>query len=450
MYRLLIVDDEPGIVNGLVQLFQENTQFELDVCKAYSAKEAVEIAKKKKLDILLSDIRMPQKNGLQLIDEITFYWPLCRIIFLSGYSDFDYIHEALRKNVDDYILKTEGVGPIFEAVKQASKKLDEENRRRIQEEKARMHFQIVEPFLKDELVRRVLEGEPMRSLRNEPRYEDVDFCISIDQPAFLLIGSIGRLEDATSRGLLESVQRTFDNYLPATIAREQAILGNDLLVWLLQPEEVLLSRFQAAETAIESQWNAVKVYMKGILEQVQNDCELRLGVFVSFGISGNPICIWDRIRDQYECLRSMLKNRVSAGQNMVMIDLEGSSMDEESLYECGGMRQEDVKSLVIDQIHTYVHEHLSGDISLTSIAEKVHFNPSYLSRFYKQMTGSNLLEYIHMMRLEEAIRLMEHTNLKLNEIAVRVGFDSHSYFTTFFKRKKGISPQEYRNNKTNE
>ncbi|MGV2787817.1 response regulator, partial [Clostridium perfringens] len=149
-----IVDDEPVIVNGLVQLFQEQTQLELDVCKAYSAKEALEIARRVKLDILVSDIRMPQKNGLQLIDEITYYWPHCRIIFLTGYSEFDYVHEALRKNVDNYILKTEGIDPIFQAVQVASSKLDEENRRRIQAEKAKVHFQIAEPLLKRELIRK--------------------------------------------------------------------------------------------------------------------------------------------------------------------------------------------------------------------------------------------------------------------------------------------------------
>lgn len=58
MYRLLIVDDEPVIVNGLVQLFQDNSEFELDIRKAYSSSEALEIAKKTKLDILVSDIRI--------------------------------------------------------------------------------------------------------------------------------------------------------------------------------------------------------------------------------------------------------------------------------------------------------------------------------------------------------------------------------------------------------
>ena len=56
-----------------------------------------------------------------------------------------------------------------------------------------------------------------------------------------------------------------------------------------------------------------------------------------------------------------------------------------------------------------------------------------------------VITYIQTKRLEGAIRLMQDTNLKLNEIATRVGFDSPSYFTTFFKKKMGVSPQEYRN-----
>ncbi|KHF32951.1 putative response regulatory protein [Paenibacillus sp. P1XP2] len=179
MYRLLIVDDEPVIVNGLIQLFQENTEFELDVCKAYSAVEALNIAKKMKLDILVSDIRMPQKSGLQLVDDIAYYWPHCRIIFLTGYSEFDYVQEALRKRADNYILKTEGIEPIFGAVKAACQKLDEENRRRIREEKAKMHFQIAAPVLKNELVGRLLKGESAAALLSDPRYEELDFRIRV-------------------------------------------------------------------------------------------------------------------------------------------------------------------------------------------------------------------------------------------------------------------------------
>ncbi|OIB00942.1 DNA-binding response regulator [Paenibacillus sp. LC231] len=445
MYRLLIVDDEPVIVNGLVQLFQEHTQLELDVCKAYSAKEALEIAMRVKLDILVSDIRMPHKNGLQLIDEITYYWPHCRIIFLTGYSEFDYVHEALRKNVDNYILKTEGIDPIFQAVQEASSKLDEENRRRIQAEKAKVHFQIAEPLLKRELIRKVLKGEPVHRLLSEPRYEEVEFRIDVDQPAFFILGRISGAAETKTKDVAQAVQMTFINDLPSSFTCEHAVLDDALQVWLLQPDAELRNRFRGDEPEYELHWHRFISYMKGILELVQNECEELLGVHVSFGISGNLLHKWDTSGQQLDVIQSMLQCRAALGQNMVIVDIEKAKELEDNVREYDRYKQDDMKFDVIDQIHNYILEHLSGDVSLTAIAEEVHFNPSYLSRYYKQLTGHNLLEYIQAKKLEGALHLMLHTNMKLQEIATRLGFESPSYFTTFFKKKMGVSPQEYRN-----
>lgn len=83
-------------------------------------------------------------------------------------------------------------------------------------------------------------------------------------------------------------------------------------------------------------------------------------------------------------------------------------------------------------------------MSLTVISEKVHINPSYLSRYYKQITGRNLIEYIQSTKLAAAIAILANPQLKLNEIAAKLGFDSPSYFTTFFKKMTGTSPQEFR------
>ncbi|OZB98353.1 response regulator [Paenibacillus sp. XY044] len=444
MYRLLIVDDEPVIVNGLIQLFQENTEFELDVCKAYSAAEALNTAKKMKLDILVSDIRMPQKTGLQLVDEIAYYWPHCRIIFLTGYSEFDYVQAALRKSADNYILKTEGIDPIFRAVAEACHKLDEENCRRVREEKANMHFQIAAPVLKNERVRRMLKGESAASLLTDPRYEELDFRLNTEEPSFLVIGSLDNIEDLKAQEALESVQRAFNNNLPDSIAYEPSVTDEHRVAWLLQPQAELLGRFQHPDPEAPA-WKGFMAYMKGILELVQNECERLLGASVSFGVSGDLSKGWETIQDQYNALLGALESRASLGQKMIVIDIEQAH--QKSSLDPRQMKQEDMKSWVINQIQNFIQHHLSGDVSLTAIAEHVHFNPSYLSRYYKQMTGQNLQEYIQSKKLESALHLMQHTNLKLIDIAARVGFDSHSYFTTFFKKKMGISPQEYRNSK---
>ncbi|MFB9327968.1 response regulator [Paenibacillus aurantiacus] len=443
MYRLLIVDDEPAIVNGLVQLFQQNKDMELDVCKAYSASEAIEIARKTKLDILISDIRMPQKDGLQLVDEVIYYWPSCRVIFLTGYSEFDYILEAIRKNVQNYILKTEGIEPVFHEVKKAIAKIEESNRYRLEQEKAQMYMQIAEPFMKKELMERMLGGEPLPSLLAQTRYAELDFQIAPSRPFFFLVGQAERLEIHKIKAL-HAVQRIFDNHAPASIACEKVIYDGSVLVWLIQPAEELWHRFDGKPSGAESKEQGFVAYMKGILELVQNECEEVLDAAVSFGISGSLSGKIDNIHHQVEAARAMIRNRTMLGQKMVIVDLEKTSGSEAARLIGVGMRPDDGKKALIDHIHHYIHEHLADDVSLTAIADEMNFNPSYLSRYYKQITGHNLFDYIQSTKIKVAIHLMKTTSLKLNEIAARAGFDSPSYFTTFFKKMTGQSPQEYR------
>lgn len=444
MYRLLIVDDEPVIVNGLYQLFHENPAFELDIRKAYSSGEALEIAKKTKLDILVSDIRMPQKSGLQLVDEIVHYWPSCRIIFLTGYSEFDYVYEAIKKNVENYILKTEGIQPVFEAVQKAVGKLEEEHQRKMQQEAARRHLEMAEPFLKTELIEAMLNGEPLPALLRGERYANVDFQIAADRPCFVLAGLADRPE-ARPLPALQSVQRIADGHLPGSFAVERAICGGHTLVWLLQPDAPWLARFEGGGPGAPRDGQAVAAYMKGILEQIQNECERMLDMSVSFGITGDLTGHWDTVRDRVETLRALIRERILLGQNMVVVDLAQTSGYHAALYVGGGMKQEEFKALLVEQIHRYVRDNLTGDLSLTAIAEAMHFNPSYLSRYYKQLTGRNLIEHIQSEKLSATLELMTSTSLKLSDIAVRAGFDSYSYFTTFFKKMTGQTPQEYRN-----
>lgn len=111
------------------------------------------------------------------------------------------------------------------------------------------------------------------------------------------------------------------------------------------------------------------------------------------------------------------------------------------------LRDNDGESSAITAIHQikqYIAEHMNEDLSLARLAERVYFNPSYLSRLFKQITGTNLLSYINEIRLEKAMELLKNNDLKIHEIAVAVGYESASYFTQFFKRTLKISPQEYR------
>ena len=83
MYRILIVDDEPMIVEGLSTLLEERNPWELEVQKACLATQALE--NRQRIDILLTDIRMPVIDGLELMRRVRVNWPDCRILCLSAF-----------------------------------------------------------------------------------------------------------------------------------------------------------------------------------------------------------------------------------------------------------------------------------------------------------------------------------------------------------------------------
>ncbi|UJF31407.1 response regulator [Paenibacillus hexagrammi] len=95
MYRMLIVDDEEIITDGLFGVFSQ-LNLGLDVYKAYSGLEALDLMRSTRVDIVLSDIRMPGMDGLKLMQTIRSNWEHCKIIFLTGYNDFDYIYQAIQ------------------------------------------------------------------------------------------------------------------------------------------------------------------------------------------------------------------------------------------------------------------------------------------------------------------------------------------------------------------
>lgn len=98
---------------------------------------------------------------------------------------------------------------------------------------------------------------------------------------------------------------------------------------------------------------------------------------------------------------------------------------------------------LISKISAYIRDNYAKKITLDEIAESVHANRSYLSRFYKQRTGRNLFDEINDMRVEKAREYIKEGRYKIYEIAGRTGFDDNAYFSRVFKKYTGMSPKEY-------
>ena len=160
----------------------------------------------------------------------------------------------------------------------------------------------------------------------------------------------------------------------------------------------------------------------------------------------------------YEYLRACLK----AGANDYLL----KPIDKEDLFET-------VKSLMSGKHHTdkfsldtssdeqgvqhhyinivlkYMEENYGTNISLEKAAEVVGLNPVYLSYLFKKIKKYNYSEYLNEIRLKKAEELLIDSTLKIGEISEKVGYKDARYFSSLFKKKTGMSPNEYRNKKGN-
>ncbi|MEH7235041.1 response regulator transcription factor [Bacillus sp. JJ1562] len=102
----------------------------------------------------------------------------------------------------------------------------------------------------------------------------------------------------------------------------------------------------------------------------------------------------------------------------------------------------------INRVLLYIDHSLAKDVSLAEAAEKANLSTSYFCKLFKKETGTNFSDYIVNIRLQEAARLLEHTSLRVSEIAKRMGYSDLPYFSNCFKKQNGMTPSQYRKIKT--
>lgn len=102
----------------------------------------------------------------------------------------------------------------------------------------------------------------------------------------------------------------------------------------------------------------------------------------------------------------------------------------------------------ISEIVQYINTHYSNSLSLAKIADIFYISPYYLSRVFKEVTGFNLVEYLNLVRVREAQKLLQNSNAKIIDIAQMVGFGSVAHFGRVFKQITSLSPSSYRKYKT--
>ena len=129
MYSIIIVEDEYLVRQGIASLV-DYEQFGMQViAQAENGREAWQKFQENPADILLTDINMPQMNGLELAKLVRDQAPKCHIVFLTGYDDFDYARTAIKLGADDYLLKPFSKDDVEEMLAKVQTKLDKERKK---------------------------------------------------------------------------------------------------------------------------------------------------------------------------------------------------------------------------------------------------------------------------------------------------------------------------------
>lgn len=111
MIRLLIVDDERLEREGVKYLLAQE-EGEWKIYEASNGKDALQILREEEIDLLLTDIKMPHMDGLELTSRVRELYPELPVVIFSGYSDFAFAQEAMRYGVTEYVLKPVDPGRV--------------------------------------------------------------------------------------------------------------------------------------------------------------------------------------------------------------------------------------------------------------------------------------------------------------------------------------------------
>ena len=305
MYKLLICDDEEYIVDGMMEILSAIPTLQLEIYKAYSGKEALHQLHRTRIDIVMTDIRMPGMDGLELMARIRETWPHCRIIFLTGYDEFDYVYQANRHSGVRYLLKAEAHEKVVAAIREAVADIERDIRIENLVGTATKRMNQARGLFQREYLLRLLAGDEMAKADVE-QFEQFGIPFHVDLPVHMVVGTLHNL--VKERTYRERIQKL---YSLRTLA-ELHLQDRAKVVPLLDDMNRFVLFLQVGPDVRDAE-----TYLRGKLELVQEACRASLGFSISFAASADA-CPWERIPDTFDHLCHQLQCRMGPETELIM------------------------------------------------------------------------------------------------------------------------------------
>lgn len=490
MYKLIIADDEKNIVEGICNFVNWNDMGYEIVFKANDGSEVIDYLKNNTVDVILTDIVMISVSGLDVAEYVYKNKIDTNVVILSGYGEFEYAQKAISYGVSSYVLKPTSPTELHKVFSELKIKLDEKSSLKQDTELMRkqLFLEICVGIIKkpDKIESRLRKTglnidiqNDMASVVNvrlnnkdEWKYDKENFSrvlcnfINLDiKPVFVT----DILEDDMTFRFVVIHKQTFDGSVFERIRRSLAdLLSLDVVFQLeasyrnvcdmaekhyIKAAEKTSNNLELYKQLSEQQTLLITYFMEGkkqmsadVLSAILNEISgIELSIVKS--IIGNLF-----ITLVYK-LNVVKTDNATADYVNEMVDAihisesfeEISNKAEQALNKLFGcVDKNDQPDSSIDKLKKYVDENYDMDITLNDLSKLVYLSPAYIGNMFKSKTGKTFTEYLTDIRIEQAKKLIENSDLKIYEICERVGYKTPRYFYRIFRANLGVTPQEYR------
>ena len=506
--KILIVDDELLVRQGIKHhLNWEQHGFQI-VGEASNGKEALEMIEQLSPHIIITDIVMPVMDGEEFVRILKTHYPRIEVIVLSSYGEFSYVRSTFQSGVADYILKPRlETSELLQVLQSTARKipglnyiaqshngelsLDQLLERLLAGYQPEDQAQLLQ-FFPHRLF--VLAGADLSGATGDPHSYIAGLASSLK--SWLEAGSVSVVTNAIaaeSKQLLMLINVPQENegqvfWLIKQFAAEKSS-GMPKLVWavssgfadLLKLEAIyreewlrLLSyqfyfpdhsclRASELPAVLEAPEFDMKQFLADLRKEPYHEvfhrlreyvgkaaCNYRLSPFEFKSFLGNVIFNMtvvmteasERMKEldqvKYDYFKAIDESKsVSEAVAWMNKFLEIAEQLAEAHAPLPG--EANMRRLL-----EYMDEHYSEPLSLGTLSQHFHFNPSYLSSYFSTHNAEGFSEYLNKVRIRKAAELLSASTLTISEISARVGYGDHSYFTKVFKKQTGSSPSQYR------
>ncbi|ADI26660.1 response regulator transcription factor [Geobacillus sp. C56-T3] len=510
MHKVMLVDDEMFVREGMKTLIDwERCGYR--ICgEAHNGEQALREAAKLCPDLIVTDIRMPGIDGLELIQRVSRSGQTgTKFIVVSGYNDFFYAQQSIKYGVCDFLLKPIDKREFEQSLLRIAEVLNQEKETRKKQQAEFLFYEwvtgkkgtslmemgdwgvsssilsgyaIIEINGKADMVHLAADAAyktKIKEIYHRVVKQPIHFPIyehGRQRYGLLFIGD-GKEEirhnlyrfaeqlvnvplDVTIfvSALASPVDRLQERIREAGEALRYKYANDDRIIFYEQVKEITLSYPSVDDGQIQT---LVEYIEEARLEQLMTAMK---DLFAQFRARRLPAEAVQTFILYFVQKALQLVKRAGACEEQLttlprVLECQDYPFRLEELrkrvmdfaVECCWVVEEQRKPLSLCEIHKikrYIEEHYAENISLKSIAKQFYMNPVYLGQLFKKTYGFYFKEFLLQLRIGQAKKLLRTTNLRIYEVAEKVGFGSVDYFVTQFEKMEGLTPSEYRKKST--